>query len=1154
MFLPQLGDLCKRLGLQVFFIFDQHNNNDSTVCPVDGSACTVGKHRGLILSAKAWGAHGRAHYSRDRIEAARAASFVSAPSVDLTEAQLTSVPPERPPREALAALDSVDLGEALAPGQRTVQYIPRPLKQMSFAAFSFILSHCMDTPRITIGASKALATFAFFGLGADKAAVEVLPGAAGVSAEALKARAASISRQLGLIAHGRFSEVAAAAADRVARGNAAAATASSVSVGGAEDLSAPGALSPGTIRAVNCQNALGNHGKAVDKLIPAPSADYSEPTFELVNLLHQPERHAIDQALLSVEVEPVVATPAALIAVLGKLRRGVAAGVSGLTNDHLRSLFPADTEPEQAALGPLLRFVNMVLAAKVDEETADWLCASVLVTLYKPDGLGGLKVRDDGRGLDVRPIAIPETLYRLVSLCGLHMCKDAISAKLAGVRQLGVGVSSGPEAIATAVRLYMGEITSGVDEEEASERLISVCLSADATNAFNTVDRDAVLRMVLEVCPGLLPFVRMSYRRQGRLVLANRGPGKERYRVFLSRSGVRQGDPLGPVLFALAAMEAMRKVQAAHPDVPLPSYADDVNGLIRARGAQAAADTSRAVYATLRKEFGAIGIGFNSKTALLCPADASVGALAGITQKPGLALMGVPVGPPDFMLATVEKRLSVSFQQLRLLPQLDFGVALQLLRFCISPRVAYLAGQLPDIVVGAFAVRWDAAIVECLTSMFRCPPPARCFVSGAGGLDISLLVGEMHTLRLNGWARAKATIDAFLPELGSLTSFSADSAHPVHAEVSRAWHALPPAVSGADGVVSPFAAPAAPTSAPPPSTLKAAVVAAQRKLSTASSNSRRSHIRAGLTPMGRLLWERASGKGAKQWLNMAPLYAARKLTSDQYRVATSIWLFGGIAELGGLVDPSGRSLMRTDGAGRVRRHGGLAQTYADLGIEAGHRVWMEARVFPEFSAAMSVAARGGVASGSLRRMDVLTIPSGALTGLAIDPTVQDPASPDRLRRWCSSADAPCPLELEELVKRAHYVDLPPAWRLFPCGHGTQGDMGPGAHACVNELTLLIATRRNGGQPPARALVDAVRRELYGRLVLSLMRELADQIITKFGADPRVGLSKDNAYVHSSYRPWAAGARSPTCVCESADAARPGCVCNGVRGPGRRRGE
>jgi hypothetical protein len=247
--------------------------------------------------------------------------------------------------------------------------------------------------------------------------------------------------------------------------------------------------------------------------------------------------------------------------------------------------------------------------------------------------------------------------------------------------------------------------------------------------------------------------------------------------------------------------------------------------------------------------------------------------------------------------------------------------------------------------------------------------------------------------------------------------------------------------------------------------------------------------------------------------------------------------------------------MRADRTGRIHRHHGVARTYADMCLEAGNRVWTEASVFPEFTDAMSTTARGGVLRGSSRRIDVLATPIGGLTGHAIDPRVMDPATPRLLERWAASAVSPCPLETAEDVKFAHYADLPLAWTLRPCGHGTQGDMGPGAHACVNALALQIATRRNGGVLPPRDWVDSVRRELYGRLVLSMMRELANQILSTFSGSPRAGLTKDNAYVHSAFAPGGFGARSPLasacCSCGSDNVARVGCVCNAPAGVGLR---
>jgi hypothetical protein len=407
------------------------------------------------------------------------------------------------------------------------------------------------------------------------------------------------------------------------------------------------------------------------------------------------------------------------------------------------------------------------------------------------------------------------------------VCKDAITAALTKHQQTCVGVSSAAEGVATAVRLYMEEVLNGGDVAEAAEPLLRAVLNADASNAFNTIDRDVMLAELKSVAPSLLPLVRLVYRRDGRLVLPNHGPGAERFRVLLSRTGARQGDPLGPVLFALGALAAMRKVQTEHPDVHLPSYVDGVNAMVEGRGAVAVAAKTNAVFVTLRREFAAIGVEFNLKTELFCPSCPDLPITSGFPQVPdGTVVLGTPVGAAEFQLERARKRLRPSLAQLALLPELDFGDAMLILRKSIVPRARFLAGVLPPAVMGVVAAEWDKAIEACLTLMFRAPPHPRCFPSGPGCLGITKMVDELALCRVNGWARAKDVVKAIFPRLAHLTVIPAGSTHPVHAEVLSAWAALPASATTADGVLSPLA-PAAPNTASPPSTDDKAAVAAR---------------------------------------------------------------------------------------------------------------------------------------------------------------------------------------------------------------------------------------------------------------------------------------------------------------------------------------
>ncbi|KAI3813815.1 hypothetical protein L1987_18550 [Smallanthus sonchifolius] len=68
-------------------------------------------------------------------------------------------------------------------------------------------------------------------------------------------------------------------------------------------------------------------------------------------------------------------------------------------------------------------------------------------------------------------------------------------------------------------------------------------LTVDFSNAFNLVDRSALLREVRMRCPSISLWVEFLYGQPARLYL--------RDEYIWSTTGVQQGDPLGPLLFAL---------------------------------------------------------------------------------------------------------------------------------------------------------------------------------------------------------------------------------------------------------------------------------------------------------------------------------------------------------------------------------------------------------------------------------------------------------------------------------------------------------------------------------------------------------------------------------------------------------------------------
>jgi hypothetical protein len=78
-----------------------------------------------------------------------------------------------------------------------------------------------------------------------------------------------------------------------------------------------------------------------------------------------------------------------------------------------------------------------------------------------------------------------------------------------------------------------------------------------------------MLDAVAQHCPALLPIAAWAYGRHSHL-LVHQSPGT----VVSSQSGVRQGHPLGPLLFAITLQGPLEEVAAMGLAPPL-AYADD---------------------------------------------------------------------------------------------------------------------------------------------------------------------------------------------------------------------------------------------------------------------------------------------------------------------------------------------------------------------------------------------------------------------------------------------------------------------------------------------------------------------------------------------------------------------------------------------------
>jgi hypothetical protein len=371
---------------------------------------------------------------------------------------------------------------------------------------------------------------------------------------------------------------------------------------------------------------------------------------------------------------PAAITQEILTDVLKALPQGSAAGPSGWTYEQIK----AATTSSEEARAVVLRFVQALVRG--DLPHLPRLLDARLLPLAKPHGRG------------VRPIAIGEVWYRLAALCALAACPN-IGRSMAPL-QLAVGISGGSQIVGHALRAGMAADPG------------CVTVQVDWRNAFNTVRRDRMLAAVAERCPALLPMVAWAYGRHSRLLVQRSDA------VVSSQSGVRQGDPLGPLLFALTLQGPLEQVAEMGLARPV-AFADDTF----LQGAPA--PTMRAFHA-LTALAAPLGLSAQPDKCAVYSEDAaaaaSVATTLGMHHAPdGLLAAGTPVGAAAFAAAraaTCADHACALMDQMQALPLADQDRWL-LLHGSLQRRVAHLPRGNQWEQVGLAVQRAERKAVDC---------------------------------------------------------------------------------------------------------------------------------------------------------------------------------------------------------------------------------------------------------------------------------------------------------------------------------------------------------------------------------------------------------------------------------------------------------
>jgi len=225
------------------------------------------------------------------------------------------------------------------------------------------------------------------------------------------------------------------------------------------------------------------------------------------------------------------------------------AGPSGWTFQHLEAIIQTDV-----GLQAVHEICRRLCAGSLTAEARAALAASQCMPLDK-DGKGG-----------VRPIAVPETFYRAFS--GYKVREVAQSAtELFPAFQLGCLLSGGVETAVHKVR------AASSTHPDATKNAL---LRLDMVNAFGTIDRAKVMDAVGNSAPmtKLRGLVQAMYGQASPVIV--KGAGGVVLDVISSSEGVRQGDPLGALLFAITMQPVLVEIAAIEGVLDVIAVLDDI--------------------------------------------------------------------------------------------------------------------------------------------------------------------------------------------------------------------------------------------------------------------------------------------------------------------------------------------------------------------------------------------------------------------------------------------------------------------------------------------------------------------------------------------------------------------------------------------------
>lgn len=423
-------------------------------------------------------------------------------------------------------------------------------------------------------------------------------------------------------------------------------------------------------------------------------------------------------------------------ALIQKAANGSAPGLSGWTGDMLKVIYP----DRDCRVG-LAKLICDISNGDLPEEAKEYLLPSHLIALPKPTQ-------------SIRPISMGEIFYRVAALKAVTTVSE-VAAKILSPIQFGVGIPAGCEQ---AVHRLQHQLTRSHPFKLAG-------IAVDFKNAFNQRNRNDILKELYRY-PELKPIwkiVDWAYSNPSALWIRDDEYEMVQPDELQSSEGVKQGDPLGALLFALSMKPIYDHAVECDPTdtTTAVAYLDDCTlvglpdmNLIRS-------------FIQLKEKARAGGLEVNmDKTKFLwLHSDGTqlpetvIDALHELNLKieyGAVKILGAPIGTDVKKMqriATETVKGHERFFNLIRSKHMPLQEALLLLRMCGAPRFNYLARTTHSSVLLPAAAEFDRLVFGTLMEKFELPSLMSRSTSSSSSTTSTIVIAQQQLtlpIRLSG--------------------------------------------------------------------------------------------------------------------------------------------------------------------------------------------------------------------------------------------------------------------------------------------------------------------------------------------------------------------------------------------------------------------